>query len=94
MAVQWPGMQTLKRVITSAHGILLCLGLLDGSTQPAYPHGHVDDMMLNRLTELLQNDWQPCFFVGSHECILCPGEGEIRCRNVFLPGNVFLSAPR
>lgn len=56
----------------------------------AYPRGTVDLLVFNKLTELVRHAWQPCFFMGGHDCDLCPGSSKYGYTNLFIPGDGFL----
>ena len=56
--------------------------------------GSVDPQMLTKLTELHRDAWEPCHFLGYHQCDLCPREqlskDKMGVRNLFIPGDGFL----
>ncbi len=56
-----------------------------------YSTGVIDVQVLNRLTELRVNAWEPVHFSGYHRCDLCSGEqGPVGINNLFIPGDGFL----
>jgi hypothetical protein len=68
--------------------LLRAVGWLEGGKP--YPRGTVEPPIFNALTELLKQPWEPCFFMGFHECDLCSGKGEYGKNNLFIPGDGFL----
>lgn len=56
----------------------------------SYTSGTVDLQVLNKLTELHRDAWEPCSFMGLHGCDLCLSEGEMGHTNLFVPGDGFL----
>ena len=77
-------------------GKLLAVGWLD--QEFPYPKGDVDEKFVAKLVELLVNVWQPCVFMGLHDCQFCrfsggPSTFEFKNTTVLMKGsNLFVPA--
>jgi hypothetical protein len=55
-----------------------------------YTRGIVEPAIIDALSQLLKEPWEPCFLMGFHECDLCSGKGQYGKNNLFVPGDGFL----
>jgi len=74
------------------------------SREQPYAQGEVSEILFKRLCKLLQNAWNPFYFLGVHECEFCRftqgfgGKSQFRDyevarisnKNLFVPGKGFI----